>query len=113
MDPRTEKMLAERAAKIAATPAPLRGPVNAVDDARLWAKKNAQRAKVLAGASVVVLFVAYYLIVTLPAQRADQLEMKAHAAESLKADVTSRQVSMSDCLSKAEADADAKWTAAC
>ena len=113
MDPRTEKMLAERAERIAATPAPLRGPLNAAHDTRRWVKTHAGTAKLLAGVIVAVLFLAYYFLVTLPAQRADRLQLEARAAANLKADVTSRQVSVSDCLSKAQADADARWNDAC
>ena len=113
MDPRTEKMLAEHAEKIAATPAPLRGPLSAFHDARGWMKKNAGTAKLLAGAGLVVLIAIYYLTVTLPAQRADRFEMESRAAERLKADVTSRQDVISECLTKAKADADEKWAATC
>jgi len=99
MDPRTEKMLAERAERNAAPPAPRRGPLTSI--------------KLLAGAGLAVVFAVYYLTVALPAQRADQLQMEARAAERLKAATSSRQVSVADCLTKAQADAEAQWTAAC
>jgi hypothetical protein len=98
MDPRTEKMLAERAERKAAPPAPQRRPVN---------------IKLLAGAGAAVLFAAYYFAVALPAQRADQLEVETRAAERVKADTSSKHVSVADCLAKVQADAEAQWTAAC
>lgn len=113
MDPRTEQMLAERAQRIAATPAPRRGPWSVLHDARRWAAKPGNEKKLLAGALVVVLLVAYYFMVALPAQRADELAMEARAAESLKASVVARQDAVSACLSKAKSDADAQWAAAC
>lgn len=113
MDPRTEKMLAENAQRVAATPAPLRGPLRVLGDARRWARTHATATKLLAGAVMAVLFAVYYLGVTVPAQRADRLQMDARAAERLKAATASRQDSVAECLSKAQTEADARWTAAC
>lgn len=102
MDPRTEKMLAERAeaAKVAPTPAPQR-------------RSPKTKTKLLAVAGAAVFFVAYHLIVTLPAHRADRLEMEARAAQSLKTNTAARQDSVSECLTKAKDEADAQWTTAC
>ena len=113
MDPRTEKMLAERAQKMAATPPLLRGTVGALDAATHRVKKNTTAAKIWAAAVIVLLFAAYYVFVTMPADRQDRKQLDAHAAESLKAATTERQVAVSDCLSKAQTDADARWAAAC
>jgi len=113
MDPRTEQLLKDRAQKAATTPPPPRGAMAALNSARQWATKNRNSTRILAGAAVAVFFAAYHLIVTLPAQRADQLELKARADESLKMDVTSRQSAVDACLSKAKADADAIWAAGC
>lgn len=113
MDPRTEKLLAERAQKIAATPAPLRGPIRVLESAQFWAKAHVREAKILAGALVAVLVGAYYLGVALPAQRAERLETEAYAAAKLRDKTTSRQTSMSECLTKAETEANDRWTAAC
>ena len=113
MDPRTEQMLAERAQKTAATPAPLRGPLRSLHDARHWVKTHPRRTKFVAGAFGAVLIAASYLIVVLPAQRADRLEMESRAADRLKTETTSRQATVSACLTKAKIDADARWAAAC
>jgi hypothetical protein len=113
MDPRTEKMLAERAERMAATPPPLRGSLQTFDGARFWVKTHANTARLLAGGILAVLFAAYYLSVALPAQRADQARMETRAAERLKTDTASHHATVADCLSKAQIDADQRWTAAC
>ena len=113
MDPRTEKMLAERAERAAATPAPRLGQFRTLGDVRRWAKTHAKAARLLAGAVVALVIAVYYLAVALPAQRADRRQMEARAAEQLKADTVSTHVTVSDCLSKAQTDADDRWTAAC
>lgn len=113
MDPRTEKMLAERAERKAAAPAPSRGPLGSVDDARKWVKTNPAATKLLGGAAAAVVFVAYYLIVALPAQRADRVEIQTRAAEAVKTETTSKHTAVSDCLANVQAEADAQWAAAC
>ena len=113
MDPRTEKMLAERAQKMAAIPPPLRRPVSAVNDARRWAKTNTPAMKILAGVVAAVLVGAYYLFVSLPAERLDQEQIKARAAENLKAETNARQDKVLDCLTTVQTEADARWNAAC
>ena len=102
MDPRTEKMLAERAeaAKVAPTPAPSR-------------RSPQTKTKLLAAAGAAVFLVVYHFAVRLPAERADRLAMETRAAESLKTNTAARQDSVSECLTKAKADADAQWAAAC
>jgi hypothetical protein len=113
MDPRTEKMLAERAQKMAATPPVLRGPSRAIDQGKRWARAHTNEAKLLAGVTAAVLFGAYYLFVTLPAQQSDRMQLEARAAETIKAETTANHGAVVDCLSKAQAEADARWTAAC
>jgi hypothetical protein len=49
----------------------------------------------------------------MPADRQDRMQMDARAAENLKAATSEHHVAVSDCLSKAQTDADARWTAAC
>jgi len=113
MDPRTEKMLAEHAQRTAATPAPLRGPLAAALDTRRWVKTHTNAARLIAGAAAAALFGGYYLIVTLPAQRADRMQLQARAVETVKAETTLNHTAVSECLSKAQSDADARWNAAC
>lgn len=113
MDPRTEKMLAERAQKVAATPPVLRGPSRAVEGAVRWAKAHTKEAGLLAGAGAAVLFVGYYVFVTLPAERSDRMQLEARAAETIKAETTANHGAVVDCLSKVKTDADARWAAAC
>ena len=113
VDPRTAKLLAEREQKAAAVPPSLRRPLGALNGAKAWAKTHTREAKVGAAALAVVLLAAYYVFVTIPSQRLDRMEEAAHAAEKIKVDTTARQVAMTDCLSKAETEATARWTAAC
>jgi len=105
MDPRTEKMLAERAQKAAL--------VRALDDLRAWVKAHATAAKVAAAGAVIVLLAAHYILVAKPAERSEQLQMEARAAERVKTDTAARQVAMDECLSKATDEAEARWKAAC
>ena len=116
LDPRTAKLLAEREQRAAAAPPPPRGPLNALNAlnaAGTWAKTHTVAAKFGAAALAVVLLAAYYVLVTIPSQRLDRAEEAARAAEKIKVETTERQVAMTDCLSKAEAEATARWTAAC
>lgn len=113
MDPRTEKMLTERAQKAAAIPPLLRGPVRALDDAKVWVKVNGTLAKIGAGVAAILVFAAYYVFVALPAQRFDQRQIDARAADRLRSDVAAGQIAADECLSKAQAEADARWNAAC
>jgi hypothetical protein len=113
MDPRTEKMLAERQQKEAAVPPHLRRPLRALNGATTWVKTHTLAAKVGTAALAVVFFAAYAVFVSLPAQRRDRMQIDARAAEHLKTETTAGQVATADCLSKAQAEADARWTAAC
>jgi hypothetical protein len=113
MDPRTEKMLAERGQKAASAPPTLKSPLRALNEVRTWTKAHGLAAKLGAGAIVVVLIAAHYVFVTMPAQRVERLQMEARAAERLKSETAASQVATDDCLSKASAEADARWNAAC
>ena len=113
VDPRTAKLLAEREQRAAAAPPPARGPLVALNGAGTWAKKHTLAAKIGAAVLAAVVLVAYYVFVTMPEQRLDRMELDSRAAEKIKTDTTARQVAMTDCLSKAEAEATARWTAAC
>lgn len=112
MDPRTERMLAEREQK-AAVPPLLKRPSRAINEARAWVKAHGLAAKLGAAAAFVVLIAAYYLLVTMPGHRLERLEMEARAAERVRSQTAANQVAMDDCLSKAAAEAEARWSAAC
>lgn len=105
MDPRTEKMLTERARKGAL--------VRALDDLRAWAKAHGPETKIGAAAAVVVMIAAHYFLVAKPAERSLQLQIDARAAERIRTETAARQVAMDDCLSKAKEEAEARWKAAC
>jgi hypothetical protein len=78
-----------------------------------WVKTHTRAAKIGAAIVVGVLLAVHSLFVRMPAQQVDQLQMDARAAHNLEAETAARQVAVSDCLSKVEADADAQWAAAC
>ena len=113
MDPRTERMLAEREQKVALIPMPLRGLVRALFDLGPWLKAHRRGAAVASTAAVIALVVAYNLLVAKPAERSVQLQMDARSAERVKTETETRQVALNECLSKAEAEAKAKWNATC
>ena len=113
MDPRTEKMLAERQQKAAAVPPLLRKPLGAVNGATTWMKTHGRAAKFGAAALAAAVLAAYSFFVSIPEQRRDRLQLDARAAEALKTETTARHTAVADCLSKAQAEADARWTAAC
>jgi hypothetical protein len=105
MDPRTEKMLTERAQKGA--------PARAVGDVSAWMKAHGLVMKIGAAVTVIILIAAHYILVAKPAERSLQLQIDARAAERIKTATAARQVAMDDCLSKAKEEADARWNAAC
>ena len=113
MDPRTEKLLAENAQKMASIPAPLRGTVRARNSATRWFKRNPTQAKVSVAAGVVLLLAGHFFLVQLPAQRNEQTQFNARAADRLKAETVQRQTTTDECLARVKEEADAKWAAAC
>ena len=113
MDPRTERMLAEREQKEASTPALLRGPVRAASDLKFRAKSHGSAAKVGAAVVAIALFAGYYVLVARPAARFEASQLSAHEADRIRNDVAARPIAMDECLSKAAAAADLRWKAAC
>ena len=113
MDPRTERMLAERGQKAATVPPPLMRPSRAINEAKAWVKAHGLAAKLGAGVAFIVLIAAYYLLVTMPARRLERVQVEARAAERFKSETAANQVATDDCLSKAAAAAEARWSAAC
>lgn len=113
MDPRTEKMLAERERKVASMSPLLRRPVRCLNDSRGWVQAHRLAVKAGAAAAVLVLLAAYHLLVARPAERFEQSQLEARAAERIRTEASSRQLAVDDCLSKAAADAEAQWKAAC
>jgi hypothetical protein len=101
MDPRTEKMLADRAELEASAKPARRGSPSA-------------RAAGLTGAAVLVVVLgAYHVLVTRPAQARAEAEVDMRAAERLRAEIVARQVETDNCLATAEAESGARWNAVC
>jgi hypothetical protein len=113
MDPRTEKLLEDRARRVASTPPLLRGLVRASYDCKGWLKAHGLAVKAGAAAGIIVLFAAYHLLVVRPAERFAVSQVEARAAERIRAATVARQTAVDDCLSKADAEAAARWKAAC
>lgn len=113
MDPRTEKLLAERERKVASTPPLLRGVVRVLNDLTAWVKTHGLVVKLGSGAAVIGMLLAYNLLVAKPAERFEQQRMDASSAERVRTETAARQIGLTECLSKAEAEAKAKWNATC
>lgn len=113
MDPRTERLLAEREQKAAAIPPFLRKPVRAAGDIKFRLKSHGFAVKAGAAAAVVVMSAAYFFFVVKPAGRFEASQMAARAAERIKTETSARQIAMDDCLAKAAAESEARWKAAC
>ena len=113
MDPRTEKLLADRAQKAALLPPPLRPVARTASDLKFRLKGYGVLIKVGAAAAVIALLAAYHVFITRPAERLAQSQLDARTAARIRTDSASRQLAMDDCLSKAAADAEAEWKAAC
>jgi hypothetical protein len=113
VDPRTERMLADREEKAAATPPLLRGTVRAVGDLKFRAKGHGSAVKAGVAFVAVVMFAGYYLLIARPAAQFEASQLSAHEADRIRNDVAARPMAMEECLSKAAADAEARWKAAC
>jgi hypothetical protein len=105
MDPRTEKMLADRQEREASAKPAKRGPTPG---------RGRGVAAGLAGAAVLVAVLgSYHVLVTRPAQAREEAEVATRAAERLKAEAGARQVETDNCLATAEAESVARWNAVC
>ena len=113
MDPRTAKMLEERAQAAQAIPKPLRGITRFSANARHWIKRNRLHAIALSVVAIVVLGVGYYSMVVVPAAERDRVELANRSAERLKTETISKHSNIEACLEKAKTDAAAEWVAAC
>ena len=113
MDPRTERMLAEREQKAASMPPLVRGSVRAVDDLKFRAKGYGSTVKAGAIAALVAMVAAYYVLIARPAARFEASQLSAHEADRIRNDVAARPIAMDECLSKAAAAAESRWKAAC
>jgi len=113
MDPRTEQMLAENRERAASAPPPLPNRAKLAMATGSWVKVHGLALKVAAGAAVVIALAAYNQLVAQPAQRQEQVAFEARAVDRLKAETTAKQAALDECLTKAQADADARWNAAC
>ena len=113
MDPRTANMLAERARIAASAPPPPNAVVRAATAATTWAKTHTRAATVASVVAIIGVFVMYDVTITRPELRREQARLDARAADRVKADVSTRQVSLEQCLSTTKEESDARWAQAC
>ena len=113
MDPRTAKMLADRAQADASVPPPLRSIVRVRNNARAWVKASRVRAIGVSIAATVAVIVGYVTMMVLPAAERDRLADQARAVERLTSEAEARQAALEACLSKAQTESEARWASAC
>lgn len=111
MDPRTAELLEQNRRKVAPTPAPK--PHGAGANARAWFAKYRLVASLTLGLSVLLFGGAYRAYIAKPAEMRAKTESESRAVEKMKSENATRTAAMEDCLSAAEADARARWNAAC
>jgi hypothetical protein len=113
MDPRTAKMLADRAQADASVPPPLRRIVRVRNKARAWVKASRVRAIGFSIAATVALIVGYLTMIVLPAAERDRLADQARAVDRLTSEAEARQTALEACLSKAQTESEERWASAC
>ena len=113
MDPRTANMLAERARKPGSGPRRPSAASRFAKAATTWLKTHKLAARIGLVAAIIAVFVAYDFAITQPELRREEAMLHARAADQVKADVSTRQVSLEQCLSTVKAESDERWAQAC
>jgi hypothetical protein len=112
VDPRTEKMLAERRQEAELKAARPRVAAT-IQDTSAWFTRNWWLLGI--GLTVVVgaIAFAWHLLVTVPAQDREKAAMETQARQQIEADLTVRQDALDTCLTKVDGDYTALWDGAC
>ena len=113
MDPRTEKLLAERQAAVASAPPPPKGVARIQKGIRTWVSKNPLPARMTAGVAIVMFLAAYVVLFAVPMQQREHEEAQAQNLERLKVATAARQTALDACLTKAKTDTDTQWNKQC
>jgi len=113
MDPRTVRMLAEHEQAAASAPPPPTGAARIGREIAAWIRAHKRAAAGLAIVLSGAMFLAYYELVSVPAQAREKAEIETRAVAQLKVENAARQVSLDTCLSTAKAQADARWNNQC
>lgn len=112
MDPRTEKMLAERRQEAEARAARPRGAAT-IEDTKGWLARNRLAMTIAASAVVAVLALARHLLVTVPARERELATAQMQAQQQTESDAVAKQEALDVCLTTAQADYTAVWDGAC
>ena len=112
MDPRTANMLAERA-RIGASGRARRSGARFVVAATKWVKAHKLAAWAGLVVAIIAVFGAYDVAITQPELRREEEMLHARKVDRVKADVSTRQVSLEQCLSTTKEESDARWAQAC
>jgi hypothetical protein len=112
MDPRTANMLAERA-RTGASGRARRSAARFVAAATTWVKTHKVVAWAGLVAAIIAVFGAYDVAITQPELRREEEMLHARKVDRVKADVSTRQVSLEQCLSTIKTESDERWAKAC
>jgi hypothetical protein len=111
VDPRTEELLAKRAKPTVS--AKVWKGVRVVDAVLAWTKARRRLVWMTLAVSFVLFAGSYQMQVARPAEVRAKAEFDARTADRIKADLADRSAALDGCLTKAEAEAEARWKAAC
>jgi hypothetical protein len=112
VDPRTEKMLAERRQEAESKAARPRAAA-AVEDTTAWLTRNRIALAIGAAAVIAAVAFAWHLLVTLPALERERTALDAQTRQQIEVDLTAKEERLDACLTAAEADYMAQWDSAC
>jgi hypothetical protein len=112
MDPRTAELLAENQRKAAAHPR-LSKLVRRIDAARALWKSHWLIASIGGLTALIIFSWGYQVVIARPAEMRARAEAEARAVAKMKVVSTTRSAALDECLTKAKAEADAKWNAVC
>ena len=112
MDPRTEKMLAERRQEAELKAARPRVAAT-IEDTSAWFTRNWWLLGIGLAVVVGAIAFAWHLLVTVPAQDREKAAMETQARQQIEVDLTAKQEMLDTCLTAAEADYTALWDGAC
>lgn len=113
MDPRTARMLAEHAQAAASAPPPPKGFARLNRDITTWVRAHKVAAVVATAAAILLCWIVYYKLVTVPARQRENAELEARAVAQLKVETAALQASLDACLSRTKTDTDARWNREC
>jgi hypothetical protein len=106
-------MLAEHEQAAASAPPPPKGFARLNKDIRTWVTAHKVAAVVATAAAILVCWIVYYKLVSVPARQRENAELEARAVAQLKVETAALQASLDTCLSSTKAGTDARWNREC